>query len=383
MRGLNINNVVLSDTDVALSHTVKDASLGSALVVELPEELAKTGTSVKITISYATSPEASGIQWLAAAQTAGKTHPYLFTQCQAIHARSVLPCQDTPAVKCQYAARITVPSALTALMSAASVSSSEPISAVAAAGEDGGDGPSMRTFSFEQKVPVQSYLIALVVGALESHDLSERCRVWSEPQQIEASAREFGEVEEMLQAAESLLGPYVWGRYDLLVLPPSFPYGGMENPMLTFVTPTLLAGDRSLTSVVIHEITHSWTGNLVTNAGWEHFWLNEGFTVFAERKIYGALKGEAMRQAACIGGLDALRSSIDHFGADHKFTRLCPPMDSATDPDDAFSSVPYEKGSNLLYYPEQLVSHFFFLARKREKKKKNTIGMWGGGGRLE
>ncbi|EDQ87991.1 uncharacterized protein MONBRDRAFT_33026 [Monosiga brevicollis MX1] len=253
----------------------------------------------------------------------------------------MVPCQDTPSSKCTYSASVRVPRPLQALMSAKLVGEAQTGNDV--------------IYKFEQPVAVPTYLIAIVVGKLESRDISPRCRVWSEHESIEASAKEFEDMEQMLQAAEDLLGPYVWERYDLLVLPPSFPYGGMENPMLTFVTPTLLAGDKSLTSVVIHEITHSWTGNLVTSATWEHFWLNEGFTVFCERKIVGALHGEPARQFSSIGGLKSLRDSIDVFGETNPLTALCPKIDEATDPDDAFSSVPYEKGSNLLYYIETLV----------------------------
>eukprot|EP01114_Cavostelium_apophysatum_P016677 TRINITY_DN4794_c0_g1_i1.p1 TRINITY_DN4794_c0_g1~~TRINITY_DN4794_c0_g1_i1.p1 ORF type:complete len:601 (+),score=152.57 TRINITY_DN4794_c0_g1_i1:41-1843(+) len=313
---------------------------GKALNVHLARALSK-GDKVTITIYYETSPEASSIQWLEPSQTAGKKQPYLFTQCQAIHARSMLPCQDAPSVKATYDASITVPKDLTAVMSA--------VSQPKGAASDG-----KNTFSFKQDVPMSSYLIALGIGEIESREIGPRSRVWSEKSMVEAGAYEFAETEEFLKIGEDLLGPYVWGRYDILLLPPSFPYGGMENPCLTFVTPTLLAGDRSNADVVAHEIAHSWTGNLVTNKTWEHFWLNEGMTVWTERKIVGVMRGEPMRHFSAIIGEQALKESIKQFGETNPLTNLIPNLKDI-DPDDAFSSVPYEKGFNFLFYLETLV----------------------------
>jgi len=205
------------------------------------------------------------------------------------------------------------------------------------------------------KVPIPSYLIALVIGNLEKREIGPRSAVWSEPETVGKGAYEFAETEDYISTAESLLIPYEWGRYDILLLPGSFPYGGMENPCLTFVTPTLLAGDRSLSSVVAHEIAHSWCGNLVTNRSWEHFWLNEGFTVFVERKILGSMfGGEPMRHFHALIGWKHLKDSVDQFGADHEFTKLVPSL-GGSDPDDAFSSVPYEKGFEFLFFLESLV----------------------------
>eukprot|EP01118_Nematostelium_gracile_P019339 TRINITY_DN893_c0_g2_i1.p1 TRINITY_DN893_c0_g2~~TRINITY_DN893_c0_g2_i1.p1 ORF type:complete len:459 (-),score=99.12 TRINITY_DN893_c0_g2_i1:65-1441(-) len=252
----------------------------------------------------------------------------------------MLPCQDAPSVKVTYSARVIVPSPLIAVMSAISISSTTK--------------ESKTQFEFEQKVPISSYLFALAVGLLESQEIGPRTKVWTEKSQLEAAAFEFSETEKFMQVAEQLMGPYEWGRYDLLVLPPSFPYGGMENPCLSFLTPTLIAGDRSNADVVAHELSHSWTGNLVTNKTWEHFWLNEGFTVFAERKIYGKLHGEKERHFSAILGYNDLQNSIQQFGADHEFTKLVPNL-NGMDPDDAFSSVPYEKGFNFLFYLETLV----------------------------
>eukprot|EP00898_Chlorokybus_atmophyticus_P001097 jgi/Chlat1/1989/Chrsp158S02286 len=347
IRDLTIDCVLLEKdgSGVPLSYSLDDAhsSLGTALQIGLPNGI-HANDSLSIAVVYSTSPTATAIQWLEAEQTAGGVHPYLFTQCQAIHARSLFPCQDTPAVKSTYTATVTVPAALTALMSAVPVDDAK-----------GKRFMDRITYRFEQKVPIPSYLVALAVGQLESRRIGPRSHVWSEPSMVELGEYEFADTEKFLAAGEALLGEYVWGVYDLLLLPPSFPYGGMENPCLTFVTPTLIAGDRSLANVVAHEIAHSWTGNLVTNSSWEHFWLNEGFTVFVERKIIGRLHGESTLHAHAIGGLKALHDSVEVFGRDHKFTCLLTDLSNAEDPDDAFSSVPYEKGFNFLFYLQTLV----------------------------
>ena len=320
--------------------------MGSALTISLGDEPKPAGTSLVVAVTYRTSPSSSAVQWLRPEQTAGGKHPYLFTQCQAIHARALYPCQDTPAAKITYAAEVTVPAPLTALMSAIPVDEEKgkPMSS---------DG-NRTTFRFKQDVPIPPYLLALAVGNVESRDIGPRSKVWSEPEMVEAGAFEFSETEDFLKAAEEVAGPYVWGRYDLLLLPPSFPYGGMENPCLTFVTPTLLAGDRSQAHVVAHEIAHSWSGNLVTNLTWEHFWLNEGFTVFIERKIMNKLYGKAVFDFNAIGGLMELKETVARLGADHPHTVLMPVLEGGVDPDDVFSKVPYEKGFAFLVYLEHM-----------------------------
>ncbi len=256
-----------------------DTILGQRLRLQVP-----SGTQ-EVAITYRTGPEAMALQWLEPEQTEGKSSPYLFSQCQQIHARTMVPCQDTPMVRMAYQAEVNVPEGLTAVMSAGPVG-------------DEALGGGRHVYRFSMPQPIPSYLLALAVGRLESRDLSPRARVWAEPETVAAAAWEFAGVEDMIQKAEGLFGAYPWDRYDMLVLPPSFPYGGMENPRMTFLTPTLLAGDRSLVDVVAHELAHSWTGNLVTNASMEHFWLNEGFTVWAERRILRILHGD---DAAALG----------------------------------------------------------------------------------
>jgi len=317
--------------------------LGTPLEITL-EQAEKTGM---IRVYYETTKEGQAIQWLTPEQTSTKTHPYLFSQCQAIHARSMLPCQDTPIVKSTYSAKISLPAPLTALMSAGTTCSTWK--AVEGCG-------GMNVFEFKQPIPVPSYLIALAAGNLASRRVGPRSQVWAEPDTVDKVAYEFANIEKFLSTGEEICGPYQWGHYDVLCLPPSFPYGGMENPCLTFATPTLLAGDRSLEDVIIHEITHSWTGNLVTNRGWKHFWLNEGWTMFVQRKIMEKLYGSAAAELDAIGGLHDLEEDVQHFveQKEMEYTKLIPDL-GAGDPDDAFSSVPYEKGFNFLWHLQSIV----------------------------
>lgn len=275
--------------------------------------------------------------------------PYLFTQCQAIHARSLVPCQDTPFVKFTYSATVKVAPQFKVLMSAIGVRAEHAF----CVGKDGSEFCKF-VYHFFQQVPIPSYLLALVVGNLEGKSISPRCSIWSEPEMLQDCLKEFEDTEKFIQIAEQIAGPYVWSKYDLLVLPPSFPYGGMENPCLTFVTPSLLAGDKSLVDVVAHEISHSWTGNLVTAGQGEHFWLNEGFTMFLERKILSRVHGEPFRQFDSLLGLNELKEDIKHLGQESPLTCLVPDL-SKCHTDDYFSRVPYEKGYNLLYTLESLI----------------------------
>ncbi|XP_062620462.1 leukotriene A-4 hydrolase-like, partial [Saccostrea cucullata] len=364
-RDVSIQKITDADNCQELKYTLGEntGSFGSKLEVQLP---VSSSTSNKVRVHYETSPQCTALQWLRPEQTAGKRQPYLFSQCQAIHARSMVPCQDTPAIKVPYTAKVTAPRDITILMSAVRL---EP--------EPHPSDSSKLIHQFEQKVPIPTYLIAIVGGDLESRKIGPRSKVWTEKEMVEEAAKEFSETEKMIQTAEALLGPYIWGQYDLLVLPPSFPYGGMENPCLTFVTPTLLAGDKSLADVVAHEISHSWTGNLVTNRNWEHFWLNEGHTMFVERKITSRLHdNEAFRQFLALGGAKELEEEIEVVLKNGPYTRLIPDL-KGVDPDDAFSIVPYEKGFTLLFYLETLLGgpavFEKFLKAYVEKFKQQSI----------
>ncbi|CAN8001571.1 unnamed protein product [Ixodes hexagonus] len=348
---LNIKRVTQCETGKPLEHdaSMVDPLFGTKLEIELPSSLEESALD-KIRVEYETNSCSSALQWLTPEQTAGKRHPYLYSHCEAslryimlpIHARAMLPCQDTPGIKATYTAAIRAPKALTVLMSA-----------VRDGEEESGDGLTKVT-RFTQKVPIPAYLLALVAGCLENRKLGPRCSVWAEKECVDLAVIDFEDTELMLTTAESLVGEYVWGVYDLLVLPPSFPYGGMENPCLTFVTPTLLAGDKSLANVIAHEIAHSWTGNLVTNRTFEHFWLNEGFTMFLERKIIGRMFGDDTRQFQALGGVEDLLYAVETLGADNPLTSLVPCLLNVH-PDEAFSSIPYEKGHTFLYYLEELL----------------------------
>ena len=247
-----------------------DQEKGQALHVQLAAQ------SPKVRIHYRTAPTASALQWLTPAQTLSGKRPFMFSQSQSINARSWVPVQDTPSVRFTYTARIEAPSGLRVVMSA----DNDP----KATGKGG--------WKFNMPQPIPSYLLAIGIGELEARTLGGRTGVYAEPQRMEAAAYELADTEKMVEAAESLYGPYRWGRYDMLVLPPSFPIGGMENPRLTFLTPTMIAGDRSLVDLIAHELAHSWSGNLVTNASWKHWWLNEGFTTYVTTRILEVLYGQ-------------------------------------------------------------------------------------------
>jgi len=334
-RDLEINNVTDPEgNDLKWELVEKDDVLGTCLRIQMPEG------SASLTIDYATSPTASALQWLDPAQTDGGKHPYLFSQCQAIHARSVIPCQDSPLARFTFTAKMTVPEELTVVMAAAPGQAGE------------GFLPGTRSFSFEMPQSIPPYLFAFAVGNIVSQDLGPRSRVYTEPETLEKSAWEFADVDKMLLAAEAVFGTYLWDRFDFLVMPGSFPYGGMENPRLTFLTPTLLAGDRSLVNVLAHELAHSWTGNLVTNATMDDFWLNEGFTVWAERRILENLGGQEAKSLASAIGRNGLMEAMNSFGMDSPFTRL--QTDSkGSDPDEFYSLVPYEKGYLFVALLEQ------------------------------
>jgi len=311
-----------------------DPLLGSRLTFVVPDDLV-------VMIEYTTSPEARGIQWMSAELAGGK--PFAYTQGEAINARTYIPCQDTPSVKFTFAASITVPSDLRGLIAASDFSGRRVNEAYAV--ED-----------WDMPYPIPSYLIAFAVGDLVSMDISDRSRVWAQPNMIEKAAAEFGDISKLMAAGEKLFGEYPFGRYDMLVMPAAFPYGGMENPCLSFLTPALITGDGSGISTVAHELAHSWTGNLVTNADWDAFWLNEGWTVWAEDRIVEEVYG---RDTAMLGRKLLEREFVcdcAHFkrAGEYFLTKLAHGHNSV-DPDDVFSRVPYFKGAQFLTLIENTV----------------------------
>jgi len=336
-KGLAIERVTGSDGKDR-THTLgkEDSILGQELTIELAR------TDAEVTVAYHTTKRAEALQWLAPAQTAGKKHPFLFTQGQAILTRTWIPLQDTPGNRITYEAWIQAPSELSVRMAAKEVGSAK-------------DGRS----HFQMDLAIPSYLIALACGDLEFRAISPRCGVYAEPSVIERASTELSDMETMVAAAEKLFGPYRWGRYDLLVLPPSFPFGGMENPCLTFATPTILAGDKSLVALVAHELAHSWSGNLVTNATWRDFWLNEGFTVYFEHRIMESIYGADRARMETLIGLMGLEDEL----------KTLPPADQVLhielwgrNPDDAMTAVAYDKGAWFLATCERLVGRARFDA---------------------
>jgi leukotriene-A4 hydrolase len=325
-RDLLIEKVMLDNGDAAKFDLKKaEPFLGSELIVSIKPE------TQKVTVFYSTSPAAAALQWLSPEQTAGGKYPFLFTQSQAILARTWIPLQDSPGIRITYDATIHCAKELMAVMSANN----------ATAKNDQG------VYHFEMPQAIPSYLMALTVGDLEFHKYDDRSGVFAEPVTLPKAAYEFVDMPKMIAAAEELYGPYAWGRYDVLVLPPSFPFGGMENPRITFATPTILAGDRSLVSLIAHELAHSWSGNLVTNATWNDFWLNEGFTVYFETRIMEKLYGKAYADMLTVLSKGELMQTIADLGKDNPDTRLYLDL-KGRDPDEGVSDIAYQKGRFFL-----------------------------------
>jgi len=312
-----------------------DETKGAPLAVALRSD------TERLVIRYKSAPDAEALQWLTPDQTAGKRHPYLFSQGQPTLNRGWIPTQDSPGIRQSWEAKIRVPAPLTAVMSAARAA--EPLT-------QGGES----TFSFKMDKPVAPYLIAIAVGDLKFKSLGPRSGVWTEPAMLDAAAAELADTEKMIDAAEKLYGPYRWGRYDLLVLPPSFPYGGMENPTLTFLTPTFIAGDKSLVGLVAHELAHSWSGNLVTNATWADSWLNEGFTSYFENRIMEAIYGEKRAKQEAALSFDDMMTAFEEEGMNDPVTRLHLPKEEAN-PDGGATGIIYDKGAIFLRTIEKIV----------------------------
>ncbi|OOG59434.1 M1 family metallopeptidase [Rhodanobacter sp. C03] len=306
----------------------RDKQLGEKLTIATPTHPAQ------VRIVYTTSPDASGLQWLTPAQTADKKLPFMFSQSESIHARSWVPLQDSPAIRFSYTAHVTAPKDVRVVMSALN-DAKHPLN---------GD------YSFDQPHPIPSYLLAIGAGDIAVKETGPRSAVYAEPSVVSKAAHEFEDTEQMIATAEKLYGPYRWGRYDILVLPPSFPYGGMENPDMTFATPTVLVGDKSLVSLVAHELAHSWSGNLVTAASWRDIWLNEGVTTYVQGRITEALYGKGLADEEALLSARALQKEIGAMPAN---SQKLAPDPRGIDADDSLSDVAYDKGSWFLRTLEQ------------------------------
>ena len=350
-KNLEIKNVMVDGAKASYRMGSADELLGVPLIVEIQPE------SKSVEIEYETTEGAEALDWVSPELTAGKGHPYLFTQGQSIFTRTWIPIMDTPGLRITYSADIKVPSHLLAVMSA--------------------DNPTERNelgeYHFEMTQPVPCYLMALAVGNLEFRAIDSRTGVYSEPEMIDDCAYEFADMGKMVTQAEELYGAYQWGRYDIIVLPPSFPFGGMENPKLTFATPTIIAGDRSLVALVAHELAHSWSGNLVTNSTWNDFWLNEGFTVYFERRIMEGIYGKDYADMLAILGYQDLRRSLDELPSDEQRLKLAL---KRRHPDVGMTDIAYEKGCFFLKMLEEAVGRAkfdTFLNQYFEEHKFETI----------
>ncbi|MFV0389823.1 MAG: M1 family metallopeptidase [Pyrinomonadaceae bacterium] len=303
--------------------------LGQALTINIPDN------SDRVKIYYQTSPNAAGLQWLTPSQTADKKAPFMFSQGQAILARSYIPLQDTPQARITYSATVRTPKGLLAVMSAAGNSESDKRNGI---------------YKFRLDKPIPSYLIAIAVGDVKFKSTGPRSGVYAEPSVVENAAKEFEDTEKMIEATEAMYGPYRWGRYDLIVLPPSFPYGGMENPMLTFATPTVIAGDKSLVSLVAHELAHSWSGNLVTNATWSDSWMNEGFTNYLTYRIIEAVYGKDRYEMEAALGKNELLADLKNAAQRDQVLKIN--LDGR-DPDAGSTGIAYEKGALFLRFLDE------------------------------
>jgi leukotriene-A4 hydrolase len=357
-------SVAVLDTRALKIHSVSCLTEGNSVTFSIPKTHPKLGEALQLTfgtalsagsvvvvkVSYETTEESGGLQWLAPEQTTGGQYPFVFTQFQAIQARSGLPCMDTPSCKTPFSARLTVAEPLVALTSGQPELNADGTKKV-----ERSNGKA--TYFYDQTLPVPVYLIAIVAGNMKSEKVSERSEIFAEPELLPAAVKEFGdELENYIQITEKLTGiPYLWKTYNVAILPYSYAYGGMENVCLTFLNASLLVGDKSLVDVAAHEIAHSWSGNDATNATWVDFWLNEGFTMYLERLILGATVDEEYRKFQIMLGYLDLVQTVDFLKDDPPSFASLQPQTVDTDPDDAFSIVPYEKGCLFVYFLEQLV----------------------------
>ena len=330
---LDVSKVMIDGAEAKFTIGDFDKNMGRPLTIDITPE------AKKVAITYTTGDNARALQWLDAEQTAGKEKPFLFTQSQAILARSWVPTQDSPGIRFTYDAKVKVPSDMIALMSA----------------ENPKERNETGEYTFKMPQPIPSYLLAMAVGDVHFKAISERTGVYAEESLLDTSVYEFSDLENMVQAAEGLYGPYAWGQYDIIVLPPSFPFGGMENPRLTFATPTILAGDKSLVSLVAHELAHSWSGNLVTNATWDDFWLNEGFTVYFEHRIMEEVYGKDYSEMlASLTRQELIEAAHDMMESAPNDTKLKLDLEGRN-PDDGVTSIPYNKGYFMLRLIEEEV----------------------------
>ena len=352
---LKDGEVIILDTRALIIHSIIDSDTGEELefIIDKQYELDGLGVPLKIyrefqkdeklaiLLKYNTTEDGMSIDWLDPEQTSGKKYPYMYSQGETILNRELFPTQDTPSVKVPYSVSITVEKPLMALDSG-----------IFQGKIDNGDTV---TYFYKQNIPIPSYLVAIAAGAFEERMISDRTKIYGEKEVVDAAAYEFEDTENFIQIAEAYISPYLWGQYNILILPPSCPFGGMENPTLTFVTPSLIAGDKSLASIIAHEISHSWSGNLVTMGSWPDFWLNEGFTMFLERKIIEYSYDLDLAKLDAMVLYSELCADIVSFGESKSFTKLIPDL-IGRNPDDAFNKIPYEKGYNFLYYIAGLVN---------------------------
>ncbi|VEU23486.1 DEKNAAC104585 [Brettanomyces naardenensis] len=338
---LNVKKVTVNGNETDFSVKPREEPYGSPLVIDFPS---KPRESFALTVYYETTGKCTALQWLEPAETDGHKLPYLFSQCEPTHARSFFPCFDTPSVKSPFIYHITSPFAVL-------------VSGLPVDKQPSKTKPKKFLYRFEQPVPIPSYLVSIASGDIVGKPIGPRSTVYSEPSFIDKCQYEFeDDTEKFIEAAESLVFEYEWRTYNVLILPQSMPFGGMEHPNCTFATPTLISGDRENVDVIAHELAHSWSGNLITNCSFEHFWLNEGWTVYLERRIVGKIHGEKFRHFSSIIGWTDMVNSIEAMGDTAKrFSTLIQDLKDGTDADDSFSTVPYEKGSNLLFTIEKVL----------------------------